>query len=67
MFYISGSQVLIYSRWRTGSSFLGDIISSHPDVFYIHEPLKMFDSFRKRRKMPENWIETAGLGFVNDL
>ena len=67
MFYGTGARVLIYSKWRSGSSFLGDLFSSHPEVFYIYEPLKMFDNFRKRRKISEHWVQTAGLRFVNDL
>lgn len=32
-------KILIVSTWRTGSSFLGEIIQSHPGVFYSYEPL----------------------------
>ncbi|KAJ6652480.1 hypothetical protein lerEdw1_011450 [Lerista edwardsae] len=30
--------VLILSSWRSGSSFLGQLFSQHPDVFYLMEP-----------------------------
>ncbi|XP_069594845.1 carbohydrate sulfotransferase 5-like [Ranitomeya imitator] len=30
--------LLILSTWRSGSSFLGQIFSQHPDVFYLMEP-----------------------------
>lgn len=32
-------RILIVSTWRTGSSFLGELISSSPGVFYSYEPL----------------------------
>nr|XP_060644263.1 carbohydrate sulfotransferase 6-like [Anolis sagrei ordinatus] len=36
----SSSQVhiLILSSWRSGSSFVGQLFSQHPDVFYLMEP-----------------------------
>ncbi|XP_078400611.1 carbohydrate sulfotransferase 6 isoform X1 [Cetorhinus maximus] len=30
--------ILILSSWRSGSSFVGQIFSQHPDVFYLMEP-----------------------------
>ncbi|XP_056381812.1 carbohydrate sulfotransferase 5-like isoform X3 [Hyla sarda] len=30
--------LLILSSWRSGSSFVGQIFSQHPDVFYMMEP-----------------------------
>ena len=36
------TNVLIIAHGRTGSSFLGQIFNSHPDVFYIYEPLITF-------------------------
>lgn len=36
-------RILIVSTWRTGSSFLGEVIQSVPGVFYSYEPLHYFD------------------------
>lgn len=36
-------RILIVSTWRTGSSFLGDLILSAPSVFYSYEPLHFID------------------------
>ena len=36
------TNVLIIAHGRTGSSFLGQIFNSHPEVFYIYEPLIIF-------------------------
>jgi len=36
-------RILIVSSWRTGSSFLGDLILSAPSVFYSYEPLHFVD------------------------
>ncbi|XP_062923155.1 carbohydrate sulfotransferase 6 isoform X2 [Mobula hypostoma] len=30
--------ILILSSWRSGSSFVGQMFSQHPDVFYLMEP-----------------------------
>ncbi|XP_053126358.1 carbohydrate sulfotransferase 6-like [Hemicordylus capensis] len=30
--------ILILSTWRSGSSFVGQLFSQHPDVFYLMEP-----------------------------
>ncbi|XP_036608470.1 carbohydrate sulfotransferase 4-like [Trichosurus vulpecula] len=34
----SPMRVLILSSWRSGSSFVGQLFSQHPDVFYLIEP-----------------------------
>ena len=36
------NHVLILAHRRSGSSFLGQIFNSHPEVFYIYEPLIAF-------------------------
>uniref|UniRef100_A0A3P9DUV5 Sulfotransferase n=1 Tax=Maylandia zebra TaxID=106582 RepID=A0A3P9DUV5_9CICH len=33
--------VLLLSSWRSGSSFLGQVFSQHPSVFYLMEPVGM--------------------------
>ena len=33
---------VILSTWRSGSTFLGDILNSHPANFYHYEPLLDF-------------------------
>ena len=33
------TRVLIVSTWRTGSSFIGLLLASHPGTFYFYEPL----------------------------
>ena len=35
--------VLIASTWRSGSTFLGDLLSRYPGVFYSFEPLHYYD------------------------
>ena len=36
------SQILIVSSWRSGSTFLGDLLNSFPGTFYYFEPLHYF-------------------------
>ena len=35
--------VLIATTWRSGSTFLGDLLSRYPGVFYSFEPLHYYD------------------------
>lgn len=35
--------VLIAATWRSGSTFLGDLLSRYPGVFYSFEPLHYYD------------------------
>ena len=32
------NQFVIYTRYRSGSSFIGELFNQHPDVFYMFEP-----------------------------
>ena len=38
-------RILIISTWRSGSSFLGQLINSVPGVFYSYEPLFFFELY----------------------
>lgn len=42
-------QSLILTTWRSGSTFLGDILNSLPSNFYHYEPLLEYDITRIRR------------------
>ena len=35
-------QILIVSSWRSGSTFLGDLLNAFPGTFYYFEPLHYF-------------------------
>ncbi|KAI9558781.1 hypothetical protein GHT06_015570 [Daphnia sinensis] len=37
-------KILIVTTWRSGSTFLGEIISSLPGVFYSYEPMYYFET-----------------------
>ena len=41
--------ILIISDFASGSSFLGEIFNQHPQVFYLHEPLKSLEYYRENR------------------
>ena len=32
-------KLMIFTRYRSGSTFTGELFSHHPDVFYMLEPL----------------------------
>ena len=35
-------QILVVSSWRSGSTFLGDLLNAFPGTFYYFEPLHFF-------------------------
>ena len=35
-------KIIELATWRTGSSFLGELISLHKETFYSYEPLHLF-------------------------
>ena len=37
-------KVLELAAWRFGSSFLGELISQHPETFYSYEPLHVLNT-----------------------
>jgi hypothetical protein len=39
---------VILTTWRSGSTFLGDLVISHPGTFYHYEPLLHFGITRVR-------------------
>ena len=41
-------RAMVVTIWRSGSTFLGDIITSHPATFYHYEPLLHFDIVQAR-------------------
>ncbi|KZS17531.1 Uncharacterized protein APZ42_016421 [Daphnia magna] len=41
----AGKRILIVTKWRSGSTFLGETLSSAPGVFYSHEPLIYLEKY----------------------
>ena len=41
--------VLIYTRYRSGSSFVGELFNSHPDIYYIFEFTKFLHHNNENR------------------
>ena len=41
-------RAIIATTWRSGSTFLGDIINSHPGTYYHYEPLLPFGIVQAR-------------------
>ncbi|KAI9558828.1 hypothetical protein GHT06_015617 [Daphnia sinensis] len=40
-----GKRILLVTKWRSGSTFLGEILSSAPGVLYSYEPLIYFEKY----------------------
>ncbi|XP_034031596.1 carbohydrate sulfotransferase 6-like [Thalassophryne amazonica] len=53
--------VLLLSSWRSGSSFLGQVFSQHPSVFYLMEP-----AWHVWRKLQVSGVRTLRMA-VRDL
>jgi len=41
-------RAMVATTWRSGSTFLGDIMTSHPGTFYHYEPLLHYDIVQAR-------------------
>jgi carbohydrate 6-sulfotransferase 6 len=52
----STRRILIVSTWRSGSSFLGELIASSPGVFYSFEPMAKHVPFLFRCHFPDDYI-----------
>ncbi len=59
----SDQMFVIYTRYRSGSSFLGNFFSKHPDVYYLFEPLKLFS----RQTNSVNYVKDYGPLLLNDM
>ena len=57
--------ILIISDFASGSSFLGEILNQHPQVFYLYEPLKSLEYYRENR--PESVYDTMVTHLLNGI
>ena len=49
--------ILIATSWRSGSTFLGDLLNHYPGTFYAFEPIH----FLSNKKRKENWSQSNPL------
>eukprot|EP00092_Neocalanus_flemingeri_P013102 GFUD01014118.1.p1 GENE.GFUD01014118.1~~GFUD01014118.1.p1 ORF type:complete len:403 (+),score=101.21 GFUD01014118.1:308-1516(+) len=47
----SARQILIATTWRSGSTFLGDLLNHYPGVFYFFEPLHYYSSIADKSQV----------------
>ena len=64
--------ILIAATWRSGSTFLGDLLSRYPGVFYSFEPLHYYDpdfgAFKDNRIIDfAKKLEPDHIKFVSDI
>jgi len=48
---------IIFATWRSGSTFVGELTNSHPGMFYVYEPLRVFGDVQvciDYHKFPKN-------------
>ena len=57
--------ILIVSDYASGSSFLGEILNQHPQVFYLYEPLKSLEFYHENR--PESIYDTMVTHLLNGI
>lgn len=50
---------IILTTWRSGSTFLGDILDSHPGNYYHYEPLLQYEIVQIRG--PPLWLEARDM------
>lgn len=58
----SSRQILVATTWRSGSTFLGDLLNHNPGVFYYFEPLHYYSQMTKEEKAenqePEDFLRS---------
>ena len=57
--------ILVLSDVATGSSFIGEILNQHPEVFYLFEPLQSLEYYRENR--PESVYDTMVTHLLNGI
>jgi len=45
-------KIIIATTWRSGSSFLGELINQYPGTFYYFEPLHYYSNLKDRKNVP---------------
>ena len=48
--HIPRQKIIIYTLYRSGSSFIGDLFANHPDVYYVFEPLQTYPHYNSTDK-----------------
>lgn len=57
--------VIIVSRKRSGSSFVGELLNQNPDVFYLFEPLQWLTFMGLRMKMQKAMFDSFSFNILN--
>ncbi|XP_072027720.1 carbohydrate sulfotransferase 1-like [Amphiura filiformis] len=55
----SSTVVIILAQYRTGSTFIGQLFNKNPDMFYIFEPLKVFNNLEDINGQLQNYENTS--------
>ena len=58
----NAANILIATSWRSGSTFLGDLLNHYPGTFYSFEPVHYIN-----RGEGENWLAKDGIQLIRDL
>ncbi len=54
--------ILIATTWRSGSSFLGDLLNHYPGTYYTFEPIHYLD-----KKFGRQWAPQDALNLIRDI
>ena len=60
-------RVMILTRYRSGSSFVGDLFSHHPDVYYMFEPLRLVYDLKNDTAKSITWMAEITPGIMDDV
>ncbi|XP_072020653.1 carbohydrate sulfotransferase 1-like [Amphiura filiformis] len=58
-------KVIILTRKRSGSSFVGEVLNQNPDMFYVFEPLTVLTFLGVKRFMRKDIFDTFSLQILN--
>ena len=63
----NAKNILIATSWRSGSSFLGDLLNHYPGTFYSFEPIHYIDFKKHQLKLSKKWRHEEALKLMRDI
>ena len=60
------NKILLFTQWRSGSSFVGEILKHNPKTFYMFEPM-MFFHLQKPSAIGEIFLTKNASHFLSEL
>lgn len=63
----NAKNILIATSWRSGSTFLGDLLNHYPGTFYSFEPIHYIDFKKHQLTLSKKWRHDEALKLMRDI